>query len=92
VIAWRKPDDLVDGPTCGIGTSIVEAIHLGRLAIGSKLEPPEYHPPPAISCMHENDRPRRNDIEAVQCGDSARRSVAAEVRRRPAPLGADGQA
>jgi modification methylase len=35
---YSHPDDLVLDPMCGIGTTLVEAIHLGRDAIGVELE------------------------------------------------------
>jgi DNA modification methylase len=37
--AYSQPSDLVLDPMCGIGTTLVEAIHLGRDAIGVELEP-----------------------------------------------------
>ena len=37
--AYSQPGDLVLDPMCGIGTTLVEAIHLGRDAIGVELEP-----------------------------------------------------
>ena len=36
---YSKPCQIVLDPMCGIGTSLVEAIHLGRHAIGVELEP-----------------------------------------------------
>jgi SAM-dependent methyltransferase len=36
---YSEPGDLVVDPMCGIGTTLVEAIHLGRDAIGVELEP-----------------------------------------------------
>jgi modification methylase len=36
---YSRPDDLVLDPMSGIGTTLVEAIHLGRHAIGIELEP-----------------------------------------------------
>ena len=36
---YSRPGELVCDPMCGIGTSLVEAIHLGRHAIGVELEP-----------------------------------------------------
>jgi modification methylase len=38
IAAYSHPGDLVLDPMCGIGTSLVEAIHLGRTAIGVELE------------------------------------------------------
>jgi modification methylase len=37
--AYSEPGDLVIDPMCGIGTTLVEAIHLEREAIGVELEP-----------------------------------------------------
>jgi modification methylase len=37
--AYTEPGELVIDPMCGIGTSLVEAAHLGRRAIGVELEP-----------------------------------------------------
>src|SRR5215211_4530139 len=37
--AYGQPGELVLDPMCGIGTSLVEAIHLDRDAIGVELEP-----------------------------------------------------
>lgn len=36
---YSKPGELVLDPLCGIGTTLVEAIHLGRDAAGVELEP-----------------------------------------------------
>lgn len=36
---YTRPGDVVLDPMCGIGTSLVEAVHLGREAIGIELEP-----------------------------------------------------
>jgi hypothetical protein len=37
--AFTRPGDLVIDPMCGIGTTLVEAIHLGRNAAGVEYEP-----------------------------------------------------
>ncbi|WP_407942547.1 TRM11 family SAM-dependent methyltransferase [Micromonospora globbae] len=39
VHAYTQPGDLVLDPMCGIGTTLVEAIHAGRDAIGVEYEP-----------------------------------------------------
>ena len=36
--AYSDPGDLIVDPMCGIGTTLVEAIHLGRRAVGVELE------------------------------------------------------
>jgi tRNA G10 N-methylase Trm11 len=38
ITAYTQPGDLVLDPMCGIGTTLVEAIHLGRAGIGMELE------------------------------------------------------
>jgi len=37
--AYSDPGDLILDPMCGIGTTLVEAIHTGRRAVGIELEP-----------------------------------------------------
>lgn len=37
--AYTTPGDLVLDPMCGIGTTLVEAVHLGRDAVGVEYEP-----------------------------------------------------
>jgi len=39
ITAYTAPGDLVMDPMCGIGTTLVEAAHLGREAIGIEYEP-----------------------------------------------------
>ncbi|MGH2854171.1 MAG: TRM11 family SAM-dependent methyltransferase, partial [Solirubrobacteraceae bacterium] len=39
ISAYSDPGDLVLDPMCGIGTTVVEASHLDRRAIGVELEP-----------------------------------------------------
>jgi len=36
---YTKPGDIVLDPMCGIGTTLVEAVHLGRRAVGVEYEP-----------------------------------------------------
>lgn len=36
---FTRPGDIVLDPMCGIGTTLVEAVHLGRRAIGVEYEP-----------------------------------------------------
>jgi modification methylase len=38
ITAYSGPGDLVVDPMCGIGTTLVEAVHLGRRALGVELE------------------------------------------------------
>ncbi|KAF5999705.1 RNA methyltransferase [Streptomyces sp. WAC00263] len=39
ITTYTKPGDLVLDPMCGIGTTLVEAVHLGRHALGTEYEP-----------------------------------------------------
>lgn len=39
ISAYTGPGDVVVDPMCGIGTALVEAVHLGRDAIGVEYEP-----------------------------------------------------
>jgi modification methylase len=39
ISTYTRPGDLVLDPMCGIGTTLVEAIRLGRQAIGTEYEP-----------------------------------------------------
>ncbi|MFD1271786.1 TRM11 family SAM-dependent methyltransferase [Streptomyces kaempferi] len=39
ITTYTKPGDLVLDPMCGIGTTLVEAVHLGRHALGAEYEP-----------------------------------------------------
>ena len=39
ISAYSDPGELVLDPMCGIGTTLLEAIHLGRNALGVELEP-----------------------------------------------------
>jgi modification methylase len=36
---YTQPGDLVADPMCGIGTTLIEAVHLGRDALGVEYEP-----------------------------------------------------
>jgi modification methylase len=38
ITAYTQPGELVVDPMCGIGTTLVEAVHLGRRALGVELE------------------------------------------------------
>ena len=39
ITRYTKPGDLVTDPMCGIGTTLIEAVHLGRDGIGVEYEP-----------------------------------------------------
>jgi modification methylase len=39
ITRYTRPGDLVIDPMCGIGTTLIEAVHLGRDAAGVEYEP-----------------------------------------------------
>jgi 23S rRNA G2445 N2-methylase RlmL len=39
IAAYTAPGDLVLDPMCGAGTTLVEAVHAGRHAVGVDIEP-----------------------------------------------------
>jgi SAM-dependent methyltransferase len=39
IVHYTRPGDLVLDPMCGIGTTLVEAVHTGRHAVGIEYEP-----------------------------------------------------
>ncbi len=43
IVHYTRPGDLVLDPMCGIGTSLVEAVHTGRHAVGIEYEPRWAH-------------------------------------------------
>ncbi|UQA92183.1 TRM11 family SAM-dependent methyltransferase [Streptomyces halobius] len=43
ITTYTRPGDLVLDPMCGIGTTLVEALHLGRNAVGVEYEPKWAH-------------------------------------------------
>lgn len=43
IAQYTRPGDLVLDPMCGTGTTLVEAAHLGRIAIGVEYEPKWAH-------------------------------------------------
>jgi modification methylase len=55
ITRYTRPGDLVADPMCGIGTTVIEAIHLGRDAIGIEYEPRWAHIAAAnITCARRN--------------------------------------
>src|SRR6201994_1174178 len=65
---YTTPGDLVLDPMCGIGTTLVEAVHLGRDAVGVEYEAPWAQLPP------RNLQPPRSQgatgTGPVPCGDA----------------------
>jgi tRNA G10 N-methylase Trm11 len=77
-----RPGELVLDPMCGIGTTLVEAAHLGRQAIGVELEP-RWAKLAAANVRHAEDRGARGSAIALQ-GDAQRlgRDLLNEYRDR----------
>ncbi|MCC9738474.1 TRM11 family methyltransferase [Streptomyces sp. MNU89] len=67
---YTKPGDLVLDPMCGIGTTLVEALHLGRRAVGVEYEP------------QWADLASRNTASAAQEGGAATGTVYCGDARR----------
>nr|WP_241519022.1 DNA methyltransferase [Streptomyces sp. CB03238] len=70
VTTYTRPGDLVLDPMCGIGTTLVEAIHLGRSALGVEYEPKwaDLARHNAAAATHQGG----GGTGAVQCGDARR--------------------
>lgn len=81
--AYTRPGDLVIDPMCGIGTTLVEAAHLGRDATGMEYEP------------RWAELARANlDLAAAQGATGTGRVLTGDARQLPNLLGPDlrGQA
>ncbi|MCP2343712.1 TRM11 family SAM-dependent methyltransferase [Actinomadura rupiterrae] len=68
ITAYTRPGDLVIDPMCGIGTTLVEAIHLGRNAAGVEYEEAFAHLS-ARNIAHACAQGATGDA-TVACGDS----------------------
>jgi hypothetical protein len=80
---YTQPGDLVADPMCGIGTTLVEALHLGRDALGIEFEPRW-----AQLAALNTDHARR------QCGGGNAQVIQGDARQltRLCPPGMAGQA
>jgi tRNA G10 N-methylase Trm11 len=67
---YTRPGQLVLDPMCGIGTTLVEAAHLGRQAIGVELEP-RWAKVAAANVRHAEDQGATGSAIALQ-GDAQR--------------------
>lgn len=65
---YTRPGDLVLDPMCGIGTTLVEAIHLGRHAIGVEYEPAWAE----LAGRNTASAPPGSGTGVVYCGDARR--------------------
>ena len=79
---YTRPGDLVLDPMCGIGTTLVEAAHLGRQALGVELEP-RWATLAAANIRHAEDQGAAGSSIALQ-GDARRlgRDLLNEYRDR----------
>ena len=64
---YTQPGDLVADPMCGIGTTLVEAIHLGRGILERDIE--KTVPDPDTECI-------------LYCGGGFRSALVAEIAQR----------
>jgi tRNA G10 N-methylase Trm11 len=68
ITAYTAPGDLVLDPMCGIGTTLVEAVHLGRDAVGVEYEPPWAQL--ARRNLHHARSQGATGTGTVACGDA----------------------
>ena len=73
--AYTQPGDIVLDPMCGIGTTLVEAAHLGRTGIGIECEP-RWAELARANLDHARDH-GATESGAIICGDA--RNAAALV-------------
>jgi DNA modification methylase len=85
---YSDPGGLVVDPMCGIGTTLVEAIGLGRRAIGVELEP-RWSKLAAANIEHAHKDRRTRTLTAVVEGD-ARKLARVLSLRAPGLLGDPG--
>ncbi|MWA07404.1 site-specific DNA-methyltransferase [Actinomadura sp. LD22] len=74
--AFTRPGDLVVDPMCGIGTTLVEAIHLGRDAAGMEYEPDFVHL--TVNNLRHAHAQGATGTPQVACGDA--RNIATVYR------------
>ncbi|MEU7487549.1 DNA methyltransferase [Streptomyces sp. NPDC042319] len=70
ITAYTRPGDLVLDPMCGIGTTLVEAIDLGRRALGVEYEPKWAHLARANTRQAVDRMRNGNGSGSVVCGDA----------------------
>lgn len=79
---YSDPGDLIADPMCGIGTTLVEAIHAGRPAVGVEIEP-RWARLAAANVAHARDAGAPATAEVI-CGDA--RELSRLLTRRPVGL------
>lgn len=75
IATYSQPGDYVVDPLCGVGTTLVEAVHLGREAVGVEYEP-QWADLARANVAHAQGQGATGHGE-VHCGDG--RDVAALV-------------
>ncbi|MED7928856.1 DNA methyltransferase [Nonomuraea sp. LP-02] len=68
ISAFTEPGDLVVDPMCGIGTTLVEAVHLGRHAAGMEYEA-DFAGLTAANVQHARSQ-GATGFARVSCGDA----------------------
>jgi tRNA G10 N-methylase Trm11 len=82
--AFTRPGELVIDPMCGIGTTLVEAIHLGRDAAGMEYEA-DFVQLTAANVLHARTQGAKGSAR-VTCGDSRNIATAYSSLRGEAAL------
>jgi modification methylase len=77
---YTQPGDLVADPMCGIGTTLIEAVHLGRDAIGVEYEP-RWAGLAAAGITHARRHGATGSGEAI-CGDARKLGMIAPAWAR----------
>ena len=68
IARYTRPGDLVADPMCGIGTTLVEAVHLGRDGLGIEYEP-RWAQVAAANVSHARRNGATGTAEVI-CGDA----------------------
>jgi 16S rRNA G966 N2-methylase RsmD len=86
VETYSDPGGLVVDPMCGIGTTLVEAIDLGRRAIGVELES-RWAKLATANIEHAHENPRTRSLAQVAEGDGRQlaRVLTTQARRLVSP-------
>lgn len=70
---YTQPGDLVADPMCGIGTTLVEAVHLGRDGFGVEFEP-RWAKITAANIVHARSNGATGTAQVI-CGDARQLSA-----------------
>jgi DNA methylase len=74
ITSYTQSGDLIADPMCGIGTTLIEAIHLGRDAIGVEYEP-RWARIAAANITHVRHGLRLSAVAGVRSGSAPARTV-----------------